>query len=243
VTDTTRDRIVEERLTALRRLVDDRGAPGALLRARRNFAWATLGGESHVLLSTEQGVAGLLVTPSEAVVLTSVNEAARIRAEELGDMPIEVRSLPWHDEGAIDDAARRIAGGRPLDDTALEDQLVGLRSVLAEPETDRLAWLADRAVAAMRTALETVAGGVTEHEIAAIAAGRLAAEGVRTPVLLAAADDRIDNYRHPLPTARPVEQRLMLVLVAERWGLHAAVTRFAELTPPSAELQRRLEAV
>jgi Xaa-Pro aminopeptidase len=62
-------------------------------------------------------------------------------------------------------------------------------------------------------------------------------------VLLAAADDRIARYRHPIPTARPIERRLMLVVVAERWGLHAAITRFAELSEPDAEIVARTEAV
>ena len=37
------------------------------------------------------------------------------------------------------------------------------------------------------------------------------------------------RYRHPLPTGTPVRDRLMLVLVAERWGLHVAATRIARI--------------
>ena len=37
------------------------------------------------------------------------------------------------------------------------------------------------------------------------------------------------RYRHPLPTLTPIRDRLMLVLVAERWGLHVAGTRMAWL--------------
>jgi Xaa-Pro aminopeptidase len=35
----------------------------------------------------------------------------------------------------------------------------------------------------------------------------------------------------------------MLVLVAERWGLHVALTRIRELEPPDPDLARRIEAV
>ncbi len=238
-----RKELVEERLAAVRDLVERRGATAALLRARRNFAWVTAGGENHVILAAEDGVADLLITPGAATVITAVNEAARIRDEELSDLPIELEAVPWHDPDATEDAIRRIGGASVLADADLEEELLPLRSILADVELERLGWLASRAVAAVRRALDGTVAGMTEHEVAGIAAGALAVEGIRTPVLLAAADARIDRYRHPLPTDQPVAHRLMLVAVAERWGLHAAVTRFAELTPPDAKLAERMAAV
>jgi Xaa-Pro dipeptidase len=239
----TRQELVTERLDAIRRLLAEREASAALLTSRRNFAWATLGGENHVLLSGEDGVANLLVTPTDAVVLTAVNEAARIGDEEVADLPIGVEALPWPEDGAIDRAARRLAGSEPLDDAALEGAIVPLRCVLSGLEADRLAELGERAGIAMDAAIKAVDAGISEHEAAAIIAGRLASEGIRTPILLAAADDRIDRYRHPLPSSRRVRHRLMLVVVAERWGLHLAMTRFAELDEPDPELARRRSAV
>jgi Xaa-Pro aminopeptidase len=239
----TRHALVGERLEAIRHLLAERGAPAALLRTRRNFAWATLGGENHVVLAQETGVAGLLVTPTEAVVLTAVNEAPRIRDEELDGLAIDVESLPWHDEGATDRAAQRIAGADPLADADLEADLVRLRCILSDPEAERLADLAGRAAAAIGAAVDAAEAGITEHEAASAVTGRLAAEGIRTPVLLAAADERIEHYRHPIPSGRMVRHRLMLVVVAERWGLHAAITGFAELDEPDAELERRKSAV
>jgi Xaa-Pro aminopeptidase len=243
VTPETRRQLVEQRLQVVRRLLHERGAAGAWLQTRKNFAWATVGGESHVVLASENGVAGLLVTPSDTRVLTAVNEAARIEDEELAGLPIQVEALPWHAENATVLAAERIAGGRPLADADLEDALLPSRFVLSAPEIERMEWLAERAVAAVRAAIGEAAAGMTEHEIAGVAAARLGSEGIRTPVLLAAADDRIDRYRHPLPSSRPLEHRLMLVAVAERWGLHAAVTRFVELRDPDPELSRRIVAV
>ena len=243
MTPEVREQLFDARLHAVRGLLRDRGAAGALLTARRNFAWATVGGESHVVLSSEQGVAGLLITSADVRVLTAVNEASRIRDEELDGLPVEVEALPWHVPDAIDGAAERLAGGLPLGDAELEDGLMPKRSVLSTVEVERMASLAERAVQAVGIALGGAAPGRTEHEIATVAAAELASEGIRTPVLLAAADDRIDRYRHPLPSHRRLERRLMLVVVAERWGLHAAVTRFVELQEPDPELRGRIEAV
>jgi antitoxin VapB len=93
----------------------------------------------------------------------------------------------------------------------------------------------------MDAALAAVRPGVTEDD--AVAELLRLLPGVRTPVVLAAADARIAGYRHPLPGATPIRTRVMLVLVAERWGLHVALTRIRELEAPSAELARRIEGV
>ena len=240
--DPRRRQLVDERLDAIRRIATQRGSPAALLQSRANFAWATAGGESHVVLSSATGVAGLLVLADRAVILTAVNEAARIADEEVADLDIEVVPLPWHDATATAAEAERLAGAAPATDEALEDLLLPMRCRLAELEVDRMGWLAERAVAAARAGLSATHPGRTEHQVASVALARLADEGVRAPVLLAAADDRITRYRHPLPTDRAIERRLMLVVVAERWGLHVALTRFAELAPPDADLRGRIDA-
>jgi Xaa-Pro aminopeptidase len=82
---------------------------------------------------------------------------------------------------------------------------------------------------------------LSENDLVAGLLGRL--PGVRVPVVLAAADGRLTRYRHPLPSDTPIRSRVMLVLVAERWGLHVALTRIREFEPPGADLARRIEAV
>ena len=234
--------LFSERLDLVRGALEEQGASGALLQTRRNVAWATVGAEAHVVAATEAAVAGLLVTRDGAVMLAPVNEAPRLRDEELAGLDLEVRELPWHDQAAMTDAATRIAGSGLADDAALETALMPARCVLSDPEVERLRWLAECVVSAMEAALAAVEPGATEFDIAAAALEALTVEGARAPVLLVAADDRIARYRHPLPTDRPVAHRAMVVLVAERWGLHAALTRFAELREPDPELAGRIRA-
>jgi Xaa-Pro dipeptidase len=85
-----------------------------------------------------------------------------------------------------------------------------------------------------------VTRGDMEHAVGARLVHRLLERGIRAPVMLVAADERIARYRHPLPRERAVVRRLMLVLVAERWGLHVALTRFADLAPLDPDLGRRV---
>jgi Xaa-Pro dipeptidase len=161
----------------------------------------------------------------------------------MGGLAVEVVSLPWHDPGAIEREATRRCGAPPLDDEELEEALVALRSVLSRMEHDRLGWLGAEVEAALTEMAGDVRVGDAEERVTARLAGHLAERGMRTPVLLAAADERIERYRHPLPGPTVVQRRLMLVVVAERWGLHSAATHFAELEPPAHDLRRRVSAV
>lgn len=230
------------RLASLRALLEGRGANGCLLRLRRNFAWLTVGGVNHVVLASEEGAAPLLVTLDDAVVLAPVNEAARIADEELAGLPLAVASLDWFEPAQVAVETARRTGGPVLDDAELESELNPLRSMLSAADQARLTWLGEQTQRAFQAALPRVARDDTEQAAAAQLVGLLGAQGIRAPVCLAAADDRIERYRHPLPTDRPIARRLMLVVVAERWGLHVAATRFRELVPPEPPLAGRIDA-
>jgi len=232
---------VARRIEHVRDLVRSLGGGGVLLSTRRNFSWLTLGGVNHVVLASEGGAVPLLISEQNVVALAPINEAARIADEELAGLPLEVRAVPWHAD--LDEHARSVTGGgRLLADADLEDVLMPERSRLGPLERERMAELGRLAANAVDAALAELAPGDTESDAEAAVLATLARGRARAPVLLAAADDRIDRYRHPLPAGTPAHRRLMLVLVVERWGLHAAVTRIRELEPPGAELQRRLEA-
>jgi Xaa-Pro dipeptidase len=229
---------VRRRIDLVRRAVADAGARGALLRARRNFSWLTAGGVNHVVQSTELGAAPLLVTPDRCVVLAPVNEAARIRDKELAGLPIEIEEIAWHEPLEAPYPGTRLAG-----DADLEDWLIASRMRLADFERQRLVRLAASVATAVEGVLAVAASGDTELSLSGRLAERLSAEGIRLPVVLAAADERIHRYRHPLPTAARLARRIMLIAVGERWGLHAAVTRIRELEPPDDALGERIAAV
>lgn len=233
---------VQERLNGVRALLADRGAAAVLLRSRATFAWLTLGGLSHVVVGSEQGAVPLLVSGEGAWALAPQNEAARIADEELAGLQVQVRPIPWEDPGAVASAVTALAGDIILTEEDLGEALVDRRSQLGAAEHDRMRELADDITLTLDGLLPDVRRGDTEHTVAGRVAGALLAKGIRAPVLLVAADDRIGRYRHPIPTATPVLGRVMAVAVGERWGLHAAVTRIVNLGPPSPEIRRRAAA-
>ncbi len=231
------------RLDALRALLDRRGVAAALLSSRVNFAWLTAGGAGHILQSSETAIVAMLVTRDDVVAITQNIEAARLADEELDGLDIDVASVPWWEPGAIEtEALRRLGTNRlVVRDPDLEPELVPIRSVLSDFDRERMAILGQIARVAVEGALAAARPGWSENELVADLLGRL--PGARVPVVLAAADGRIERYRHPLPGAPPILRRVMLVLVAERWGLHVALTRIREFEPPDADRARRIEAV
>jgi Xaa-Pro aminopeptidase len=231
---------VEIRLAEVRQLLERNSAAGILMDTRRDFAWLTLGGQNYILGSTETGVAPILVTGDDAVVLAPVNEFDRIADEEIAGLPLRIESTPWWQPGAALDKARQAIGkGRLLTGADVADDLRDLRSLLTSTEHARMEWLAALVLDVTADALANVAPGTREDEIVARAAGRFAAENVRLPVVLTASDDRIDRYRHPIPKPRPIENRVMLIVVAECWGLHVAHTEFGELAERGPEIDDR----
>lgn len=231
------------RLALLRSLLHRRDDCAALLSSRVNFAWLTAGGTGHVLQSAEMSVVSLLVTRDDVVALTQNIEAARLLDEELDGLDIDLAAVPWWEQGALEaEARRRLGAGRHvLRDADLGPDLVTARSALTDFDRARMAALGQTARTAMDAALAAARPGMSENDLAADLVGRL--PGTRVPVLLAAADARIASYRHPLPGDTTIRSRIMLVMVAERWGLHVALTRIREFEPPSADLVRRTEAV
>ena len=85
---------------------------------------------------------------------------------------------------------------------------------------------------------------MTELEIAAELARHTISAGGQVVVNLVASDERIRQFRHPLPTAKAVERYVMLVLCASVGSLTAALSRlvhFGEL-PASLEAKARIVA-
>jgi Xaa-Pro aminopeptidase len=229
----------------LRELLERRGLRAIVLRRPANFAWYTGGADTRVDHVSPDGVADLVVTAAGECVVTSTIEAPRMRAEQTPDL--EIVEYTWY-EGP-DAALREVAGGEAIGaDVPLAgamdvaEPVAQLRRVLDPDAIERLRLVGRDATEAMAEAAATVVAGTNELEAAAALAAACRRRGLSSPVLLAAADDRIAQHRHPLPVGATVERRAMLVVSAERGGLYANLTRFVELEEPDAELARRVAA-
>ena len=218
----------------LARFCAARGVDGLWLRRRANVAWITDGADVHCNAASELGVASALWTPRRKLVLCDDIESPRMRAEEFGD-EWEIAATRWFEPKAVPQGA--FASDWP------EDVLADERAPLSEDELVRARELGAESAEVMRGVMLDVRVGWSELDAAGELAGRLRKRAIQAPVILAAADERIALFRHPIPTANRVRATLMLVLCAERRGLIVALTRLVHFGALPADLRRRHAAV
>ncbi|MCC6669507.1 MAG: M24 family metallopeptidase [Planctomycetes bacterium] len=253
---TGREAEVRTKLARSGEFLAGEGLDALVLRRRGPLAWILDGADSHVRADSEDACAFFAVLRDGTGILAAdAIEMPRLRAEELGDVPVAPLVHPWTTNGLealLAELARRRAGRiasesllpgvDPLGaDAAARFQ--ALRLVLTPVERERLRALGLSAASALEAAARGVRPGQSEHEIAGALEHNVRATGARAVVALVAGDQRIERFRHPIPTGQRVTRRAMLVLCAERHGLVVSATRLVGFQPLSGEVARRARAV
>ena len=219
------------KLALLREYLGKHGAVAVRLRGVDWFAWITAGGSNAVLQTTDTGVAEVLVTQDEAVVLTDEIEIARLREEEI-PAGFTFHASPWAQVELRERYVLGLSGDglvlsdRPHgDEQPLANGMRQRRMVLLESEQARYRQLGREAAEAMTATLRRARPEWTEYELAASGAAELWRRGIHPALVLAAGERRLPLYRHPTPTHERIGARAMLVFCARRHGLYANLTR------------------
>jgi Xaa-Pro aminopeptidase len=185
-------------------------------------------------------------------VLANRIEMPRLLSEELTADEFEPVEFSWQEEKASPTflAARALAlldkGASLGSDIDVGPNVLLIDAVLARcryqltsSEIERFRLLASDAAKAIGNLAKVLAPGETEREVARRVADVLATNNIRAVVNLVAADERIQKYRHPVPTDRRWQRVLMLVVCARRSGLIASLTRIICNGELPDELRRR----
>jgi Xaa-Pro aminopeptidase len=115
---------------------------------------------------------------------------------------------------------------------------------LTPAEIGRFRALGTDAARALTVTLKAVRPEMTELQVAALAAGELAASDAWPVVVLVGGARRLPIYRHPTPRAdEPIGERAMVVVCARRHGLVANLTRFVYFRSPTAAERAAATAV
>jgi Xaa-Pro aminopeptidase len=230
-------------------LLDKQNLDGLLLTKRPNFAWFTGGGNNHVSTAAEIGVASLLITKGSVQLFADNIETPRIMAEEVAGLGIEPVAVPWY-EGGKDAALRGKIGELKLgsdipfgEARVLDGEIAKLRWSLLSAEVERYRQLGKECAAAMEQTLPAIRPGQSEFEVAAAISVKLIASGILPQVVLIAADERIGQFRHPIPTAKRINKYCMVVICGQRSGLVVSMTRLVAFDKLSEDLARRHQAV
>jgi antitoxin VapB len=218
-----------------------------LLNRVSSFAWATCGvGDSHINTASSNGVASLLITRDARYLITNNIEAPRFEREhQLAAQGWEFSVTPWYRANALDELARGKKFGADeafAGATDLSAEVSNLRANLLPEEGERFRALGKLCAGAMDAAIRAVNPGLSEFEIAALLAQETQARGVEPIVTLIATDERIFNFRHPIPVAKNLEKYAMLVLCGRKWGLVCSLTRLAHFGKLPDELRAKENA-
>lgn len=237
---------VAAKLVRLRQRMAERQVNALILHKSANTAWITAGAATYVNEATDGGASSLLITPKHAYVLTDGVEAPRLTQEErLVDLGFELVVEKWYVRGQ---AVDKLIGSEPHAQDGLgngvdfETELKQLRLTLQSEEVVRIRHTGKLASEAMDQAVRSVRPGDTEYELAGRLANAARARGGSPIVTLIASDDRIFQYRHPLPTAKAVERYAMLVLCMRLEGLIVSTTRLIHFGKLPDELRTKMLA-
>jgi Xaa-Pro aminopeptidase len=244
---------INEKAARLVNMLAANNLGGVLVSSQHNFSWLTAGGTNGVDLSREAGSGALLVrSDGRCFVLASRIEMPRLLNEELAKEEFEPIEFPWEEEKASPEflpalALTLLRKGSALasdvvlgaDAVAIEPAIARCRYQLTGSEIERFRLLSSDAARSIGDLARSLEPGETEREIARHVVDVLAAHDIRAVVNLVAADERIQKYRHPVPTDRRWEKLLMIVVCARRAGMIASFTRLVSSGAISDDLRHR----
>ncbi|HEX2865003.1 MAG TPA: M24 family metallopeptidase [Deinococcales bacterium] len=240
---------VERKLEAVRAAMARETLSLVRLRGIDWYAWATCGGSSAVLLAAETGVAEVLITPQDAIILTDEIEAERLDAEE-NPARLPVRAVPWNQPAARETIAQEFAGsGQVASDRPgprelpLPEAILVARWQLQPEELDRYRALGRDAAEAMTDVLLRAEPTWTGWQLAGAGAEALWSRGIHPNLTLVGNERRLPIYRHATAVNEPLGERAMLVYCGRRHGLYANLTRFVYFRPPQVDEQRLIRDV
>ena len=240
----------EERQIKLQRLygvMDEKKLDAIFIKRQDNFAWLTCGGINYVGLG-EMGNCGLLVTRKGPLYAVTNNiEAPRMRDEEkLEDMGFELRAGTWHDTGFEARTLKELCPGvigydfgavcNVANDVKLQ------RFSLTEAEIERYREGGYLTARAIEETISSVRPGDTEHQTIGRLVGIIRSHGMDVVSAMCAADERISNYRHPVPSGKAITRRVQLGGNMRYKGLIICCTRLLNFEPISEALRAQYRA-
>ena len=238
-------------------MLDAENLGGVLLNAQHNFTWLTGGKSSGINLSVENGSCFLFVRrDGKKFVLANNIEMTRLVSEEILADEFEPVEFAWEDEKASSDfvfekakslldANDEIASDLPLNPKfkAIENLIAPCRFSLTEAEIRRYRKLGKDAGEALGMIFQQIEPGESELEIARKVKDALAIYQINSVVTLIGADERIEKFRHPLPTNKTWGKVVLIAVCAKREGLIVNLSRIACVGEIPGELRRKTESV
>lgn len=215
-----------------------------LLTRRDNIAWLTEGASYSVVERQETGVASLLITRDHAVLVAPDNELPRILDEERLPFSFTTKTYPWFATLSSVLPRGNVGSDTPL--TGMSDitqRMIALRQGLNDHEKIAFRTLGIETAQHVESVARQLRPGVSELQVEADIAAACLPLGIRPMCTLVAADERIEAYKHPVPTRKTLKQKMLITLGAERDGLHVSLSRLVHFGTPEVSLRERMASL
>ncbi|KON87826.1 hypothetical protein AF332_13965 [Sporosarcina globispora] len=230
-------------INKIKNYLEKSGYDGILLRKRNNFSWLTEGRKNHIVLCEPSGIADWLILKDKNYLITNKMEERRVLEEECWNLSFEfdVCTTEWYEsaEDIINEltAGKNVVSDHPFQDWKIADKdLSAIRSVLSDNEIKFYRGVCEDTASILEQTCRELKQGMTELEICGLLFKKALERDLNVQVALAASDERIYKYRHPLPTDKKLDKFIMIVVCAERGGLVANATRFVHFGPLPPDL-------
>lgn len=210
----------------------------AIWFARPNaFAWLT-GGDNTLgsAIDDDIGVAAAGYVPGADPPFRAVapaGEAERIAVEELPES-FAVETVPWYESlGGAVAAASPDGAAADFDAPGLSRiDASPLRQPLTADDVERYRSLAAETAAAVERVCRQLGPADAEYEAASALRISLSSGQMTAPIVRVAGSERAEAYHSPPAGAGELGDYAVVSVTAERWGLHASLTRTVVFSPP-----------
>jgi Xaa-Pro aminopeptidase len=240
---------VATKLEKIRGLMRSSQMDGIRFKGVDWFAWATGGGNSVVIFTSEVGVAEVFITEDKAWVLTNQIERDRLAQEEISS-EYEIVAFPWENPKAPDEFVRsHLPGEKCCSDrpSSLEKSLPlsfqALKMTLMPEEIKRYRQVGILAAEAMTEAIQKAQPDWTEYQLAGEGAKALWDRGLDPTLVMVGNQRRVQIHRHPIAGAEPLGEYAMMVFCARGFGLYANLTRFVFFRDPTVDERKKFSEV
>jgi len=231
------------KIEKVRKLLHKIEKDALLLTSQASFSWLT-SGRGYIGIASEGSCGKVLITLDDVVVISNNIEQNRLREEELAKLPLKVLSFNWYETDGERNLLNGILENRSLvEEKEVLTELAEVRYPLSEEEMIRYEQLGKDVGTIIEKVSQELKKGETEFEIAARMAQLSMELGIEPVTNLIAADHRVFNYRHPIPTMNKLESYALLAIGGRRGGLVASATRLVHFGKPSSELIDKHRAV
>jgi Xaa-Pro aminopeptidase len=246
---TPRERLLEagEKLLRLRRALAARKLDGVVIGTEYNLNWLSAGGKSHVVWAQRESPVKLLVTADKVHLVADNIEGPRMMTEEFADFPVEWARYNWY--GKESDALGPLLKGKKVafdlpavaaeyGGTAPSLDWTALYYPVTAGELKKYRWLGRKTVEVLEQVAEAVRPGMSERDVQYLLCRELWYWDIFPTVVLSAADERFQTYRHPVVHGATLRRYVALNVCTRRWGLVISTTRLVHFGEPEGGLAR-----